>query len=66
MNIALKEDQLEIALLVIIEDTLNQSLERMKEAEAALDGFEHKGSLKAAANKASSDHWANIMDLYDN
>ena len=62
--IALEEDQIELALLVIIEDTLNQSKSKMKEASARADNHYHKTSIREESNQATKDHHENVMDLY--
>ena len=60
-----KEEQIELSKLIIIEDDLNKSLQLMNEADARLDGFEHKRSLVEESNRIAKLHWIKIMDLYD-
>lgn len=63
--IALEEDQIELALLVIIEDTLQESRAVMRKAENLADIHYHKSSYRKEANEASKAHWDNIMGLYE-
>lgn len=59
-----KEEELEIILLSIIENSLKETRTRRIETAAKADLFEHKLDLRFEANQAEKDHYNNVLEMY--